>query len=81
MDSEFPSGLSYSKEEADDFLERVEDVNKQIKDILEGKIDVRDLEKKDKEIAERERLKKVAAEIKAREREELIRKGRPGKGH
>lgn len=27
MDSEFPTGLSYSKEEADDFLDRVDDIN------------------------------------------------------
>lgn len=30
---------------------------------------------------ERQRLKKVSAEIKERERQELLAKGRPGKGH
>mgnify|MGYP006950265080 CR=1 FL=1 len=39
----------FSKDEADDFLDRVADVQQQIKDILEGKVDVKELDKKDKE--------------------------------
>jgi hypothetical protein len=27
---DFPAGLGYSKDEADDFLDRVDDINKQI---------------------------------------------------
>jgi len=30
---------TYLKEEADDFLERVDDVNRQIRDLIDGKID------------------------------------------
>lgn len=76
-----PTDLGFSKDEADDFLERVDDIQKQVKDILEGKIDVRELERKEKEAEEKERLKKVAKEIKEREQKELLMKGRPGKGH
>jgi hypothetical protein len=31
---------AYSKEDADDFLERVTDVQKQIQDIMDDKIDI-----------------------------------------
>jgi len=78
---DFPAGLGYSKDEADDFLDRVDDINKQIQDIISGKVDVKELDRKDKELAEKERLKKVAKEIKEREARELAMKGRPGKGH
>ena len=78
---DFPAGLGYSKDEADDFLDRVDDINKQIQDIISGKVDVQELDRKDKELAEKERLKKLSKEIKEREAKELFRKGRPGKGH
>jgi len=50
----------YSKEEADDFLERVTDVQKQIQDILDDKVDLAELDRKEKEAVEKERLKEVA---------------------
>jgi hypothetical protein len=71
----------YSKEEADDFLERVTDVQKQIQDIMDDKIDIAELDRKEKEQIEKERLKEVSKEIRAREQEETIKKGRSGKGH
>lgn len=72
---------TYLKEEADDFLERVDDVNRQIRDLIDGKIDCDQLDKKEQEMLEKERLKQVQKEIQERERLEMLRKGRPGKGH
>lgn len=44
---EIPTGLPYLKEEADEFLDRVDEVNKQIRDLIDGKIDVEELDKKE----------------------------------
>lgn len=73
--------MGFTKDEADDFVDRVEDVNRQIADLISGKIDIKELEAKENAMLEKERLKKVSLEIKTRERDELRRKGRPGKGH
>jgi hypothetical protein len=50
---------SYLKEDADDFLDRVDEVNKQIRDLIDGKIDCEELDKKENELKEKERLKQV----------------------
>jgi hypothetical protein len=50
---------SYLKEDADDFLDRVDEVNRQIRDLIDGKIDCEELDKKENELKEKERLKQV----------------------
>lgn len=42
-----PTELPYLKEDADDFLDRVDEVNKQIRDLIDGKIDVTELDQKE----------------------------------
>ena len=42
-----PTNLPYLKEDADDFLDRVDEVNKQIRDRIDGKIEVSELDKKE----------------------------------
>ena len=42
-----PTNLPYLKEDADDFLDRVDEVNKQIRDLIDGKIEVSELDKKE----------------------------------
>jgi len=54
---------TYLKEDADDFLDRVDEVNKQIRDLIDGKIDCSDLDLKEKELLEKDRLKRVYKEI------------------
>lgn len=54
---------TYLKEDADDFLDRVDEVNKQIRDLIDGKIDCSDLDLKEKELLEKDRLKRVQKEI------------------
>jgi hypothetical protein len=39
----------FNKEDADDFLDRVDTINKQIRDLIDGKIDVDELDKTEKE--------------------------------
>lgn len=65
-------------EEMDEFLDRVNAVNKQVKDIVHGKVD---LEKLDRDESERETIEKGKVEVKKREYREWQLKGRPGKGH
>ena len=48
---------------------------------MDDKIDIKELDRKEKEQIEKERLKEVSKGIKAREQEEAIKKGRSGKGH
>jgi len=48
---------------------------------MDDKIDIAELDRKEKEQIEKERLKEVAKGIRAREQEEALRKGRSGKGH
>lgn len=81
LDEMIKSKMPYDQGEADDFLDKVADVQQQVKDIIAGKIDVQELDRKEKEAAEKERLKQVANEIRHREAQEKLRKGRPGKGH
>ena len=60
LDEMIKSKMPYEQSEADDFLDRVSDVQQQVRDIISGKIDVHELDRKEKEAAEKERLKKVA---------------------
>jgi hypothetical protein len=71
----------YTAEEQDEFLEKVDDVQKRINDIMSGKVDIDELDRIEKAAEEKERLKIKAQEIKEREFKEKIRKGREGKGH
>ena len=73
--------MGYMQEEADDFLDKVNDVNKQIADLISGKVDVHELDKVEKEMIEKERLKQVAKEIRERDEKAKWMKGREGKGH
>ena len=54
---------SYLKEDADDFLDRVDEVNKQIRDLIDGKIDCDEIDKKEKDLQEKERFKQIQKEI------------------
>ena len=72
---------SYSKDDADEFVERVDEVTKQIQDLLDDKIDIHELDRKEKEFIEKDRLKIVSAEIRMKEHEDSLKKGRSGKGH
>jgi hypothetical protein len=65
-------------ENAEDFLDRVNDISAQVADIISGKVDVDELDRQEKEqIKFEERTK----EIKAREEKERLLKGTPSKGH
>ena len=71
-----PSG--YSRQEADDFLSKAEEVNQKVADILSGKIDIEELDKREKDQAYKE---KTLKELEEREKLEKVQKGRNGKGH
>ncbi len=49
-----------------------------MKDIVDGKVDLAEMEEQE---LKKERIDKAKEEIKRREKEESILKGRPGKGH
>ena len=68
----------YSHEEAEDFLEKIDDVHQQVQDIISGKIDCVEA---DRQFKEQEQITTAKAEIKVREAQEAIQKGRPGKGY
>ena len=59
-------------------MDKVDNVHQQVQDILSGKIDVHEMDKKMKEA---EKLEKAKEEIKQREAKEALLKGRPGKGY
>ena len=65
-------------EDADEFLDRVDEITTRVENILKGDVDVIAEEER---FNEEMRLKEVKKEIKERERKELISKGRPGKGY
>ena len=79
--SSFRKGLD---QEAEDFLERVDEVTKTINDILSGKIDSEQWERQLEEKKKREELDKLTKERLNREREEKAKQdllmGRKGKG-
>ena len=54
----------YTMDEQDEFLDKIDDVQKKIQDIIEGKIDMEELDRQEMEEKERERLKEVAKQIK-----------------
>ena len=58
---------NYSKEEADDFLEKINRISDQVKDIVEGKVDIEALEKIEKDEEEKVMLKERLVEMKARD--------------
>ena len=67
-----------NSEAADDFLDRVDEISAQVADIISGKVDCDELERKEKE---QEELNARTKEIKAREEKERILKGTKSKGH
>ena len=69
---------NYHKEDADDFLDKVDDISQRVQDILAGKTDVIEEEERFHEEA---RLKKVKKEIREREAQERIAKGVSGRGY
>lgn len=70
--------MSYDRENADEFLEKANLVSQQVSDILSGKIDVHELDRKEKE---KKFIDEQLAILKARKKEALLKKGRKGKGH
>ena len=76
--------MSFNPDDLDAFLWEVEHVTKQVNDILDGKVDLKRLEEKEKAKRERqekeEKLRKVKEEIKLMEEIERKRKGVVGKG-
>jgi hypothetical protein len=49
-----------------------------VKDIVEGQVDVDEFDKK---LQEEEKLNKIKEELKEKDKEERLKKGRPGKGN
>lgn len=74
-----------SNHEADEFLERVDDITKQINDLLSGKTDIEELKKKELEIENKKKLEELTKDRLLREKaeEELKLKlnGVKGKGN
>ncbi len=79
----------YTEEELEDWLSKIENVNKkvgsiaiitlkQVKDIVDGTVDIEEFDKKQ---AEEEKIDKIKDVIKEREQKETLLKGRPGKGN
>lgn len=69
---------NYTDEEADEFLNKVEDLDKQIKGIIDGSISIEEI---DKQIDLSTKVKDMK-EREDKDKEELrLRKGRKGKGH
>ena len=68
----------YTPDEADDFLEKVDDIHQQVQDIISGKTDIAEA---DRQFVEKEKIDKAKAAIKEREIEYAKQKGRPGKGY
>ena len=69
---------SFSKDEMDDWLDNVDATHKKIKDMLDGKVDIDEFDAKE---AEEEKMTKLKNDVKLREKQEVLLKGRPGKGH
>lgn len=69
---------SLNHEDADSFLQKVKEVEQQVKGILDGSISIEEV---DKTIKEKEMLKKYKEEQKKLQEEQKLTKGRKGKGH
>lgn len=65
-------------DELNDFLSRIDDVQSQVKDIIDGKVKLTEVDKRE---MEREKIEKAKLEVQEREKMELLRKGKAGKGH
>lgn len=68
----------YNKENADEFLEKANYVSQQVSDILSGKIDVHELDRKEKE---KKFIEEQLASLRQQKKERELKKGRKGKGH
>eukprot|EP00347_Sterkiella_histriomuscorum_P021645 403333259 len=69
---------NYTEEELEEWINRIDDVNKKVKDIIDGTVEVEEIDRQERE---QEYTRKTLIEINAREKQEKLVKGRPGKGH
>ncbi len=66
------------KEDADEFLDRVDEITSRVEAVLRGDVDVIAEEER---FQEERKLKEVKKELREREAKEQLAKGRPGKGY
>lgn len=52
--------MQYTLDEQDEFLDKIDNVQKQIDDIISGKVDIHELDRQEEAQKEKERLKQVA---------------------
>ena len=70
--------MNFDRESADEFFDKATRVQQQVEDILAGKVDLEDLEKKEKEEAF---IKENLAAIEKKKKEDKLKNGSSGKGH
>ena len=70
--------MNFDRESADEFLDKAERVQKQVQDILDGKIDLDELEKEEKDEAF---IKEQNEALALKKKEDLMKAGKSGKGH
>ncbi|CBZ56436.1 conserved hypothetical protein [Neospora caninum Liverpool] len=72
--------LTYRAREAEDFLERVEEVHETVRGLIDGSIDAAELERQEERETLRERAKQMKKEEEAARAQEALLMGREGKG-
>ncbi|SBT79349.1 TPR domain containing protein [Plasmodium malariae] len=70
-----------NEEELDEFLTKVEDVTTKVRDLLDGKISVEDIEKEEKDILLKKRIKEIKREEEKEKEKRQFIMGREGKGN
>ena len=67
-----------SEQEADEFVKKVEELERQVKGVIDGSISVEEIDEK---LKTQEQVKKFKEEEKKRDDEKKLISGRKGKGH
>ncbi|SBS94931.1 TPR domain containing protein [Plasmodium malariae] len=70
-----------NEEELDEFLTKVEDVTTKVRNLLDGKISVEDIEKEEKDILLKKRIKEIKREEEKEKEKRQFIMGREGKGN
>lgn len=73
--------MSYNIEDAEDFLEKVNRIHDQVRDIASGKMSMEEIDRIEKDEKDKELMASRLKEINDREEKERQLKGKPGKGH
>jgi hypothetical protein len=68
----------FTNEDAEEFLDKVKDLEKQVKGIIDGSISIEEVDEK---IATQEKVKEYRENQKKQEEEKKLIHGRKGKGH